>query len=233
MFFGACDPRRAQRDLKLMSKLRLILAVAFAALLVHAPARAQNFQTGFAHAILIDANSGAVLYEKGADDYVAPASTVKIMTAELIFHELAEGRLKLDDEYVISDHAWRDGGAQVARLRDVRQCEHACARRGPHSRPGDRLRQRRRDRARRGQRGLRRSLRDAHEQARRRARAQEIDLRQPLGEGQPGSAGDGARDGLPGRARHQHLSAILSLFRREGLLVEQHQAAQSQPAAQP
>ncbi len=112
MFFGACDPRRAQRDLKLMSKLRLILAVAFAALLVHAPARAQNFQTGFAHAILIDANSGAVLYEKAADDLVAPASTVKIMTAELIFHELAEGRLKLDDEYVISDHAWRDGGAK-------------------------------------------------------------------------------------------------------------------------
>jgi len=95
-----------------MSKLRVILAAALAALLLHAPARAQNFQTGFAHAILIDANSGAVLFEKAADDLVAPASTVKIMTAELIFHELAEGRLKLDDEYVISDHAWRDGGAK-------------------------------------------------------------------------------------------------------------------------
>jgi len=92
--------------------LSSILAAAFAALLLCAPARAETFQTGFAHAILIDANSGAVLYEKAADELVAPASTVKIMTAELIFHELAEGRLKLDDEYVISDHAWRDGGAK-------------------------------------------------------------------------------------------------------------------------
>ncbi len=95
-----------------MTLLRAILAAAFAALLLHAPARAETFQTGFAHAILIDANSGAVLYEKAADDLVPPASTVKLMTAELIFHELAEGRLKLDDEYVISDHAWRDGGAK-------------------------------------------------------------------------------------------------------------------------
>ncbi len=112
MFSAACGMPPAQRDPTPMIQLRAILAALFAALLLHAPARAENFQTGFAHAILIDANSGAVLYEKAADDLVAPASTVKMMTAELIFHELAEGRLKLDDEYVISDHAWRDGGAK-------------------------------------------------------------------------------------------------------------------------
>ena len=44
---------------------------------------------------------------------MTPASTVKIMTAELVFRELAEGRLKLDDEFVVSEHAWRDGGARA------------------------------------------------------------------------------------------------------------------------
>ncbi|QGM44854.1 D-alanyl-D-alanine carboxypeptidase [Methylocystis heyeri] len=74
--------------------------------------RAQGFQTSFPNAILVDANSGAVLFEKGADDQVTPASTVKIMTAELVFQELASGRLKLDDEFTVSEHAWRDGGVK-------------------------------------------------------------------------------------------------------------------------
>jgi D-alanyl-D-alanine carboxypeptidase (penicillin-binding protein 5/6) len=72
---------------------------------------AQGFQTSAPHAILIDANTQTVLYEKAADEFVTPASTVKIMTAELVFHELAEGRLKLDDEFAVSEHAWRTGGA--------------------------------------------------------------------------------------------------------------------------
>ncbi|MFY9628354.1 MAG: D-alanyl-D-alanine carboxypeptidase, partial [Methylocystis sp.] len=48
-------------------------------------ARAQTFQTSFPNAILVDAGTGAVLFEKGADDQVTPASTVKILTAELVF----------------------------------------------------------------------------------------------------------------------------------------------------
>ena len=40
-----------------------------------------------------------------------PASTTKVMTAELVFHEIAEGRLKLDDEFTVSENAWRTGGA--------------------------------------------------------------------------------------------------------------------------
>ena len=76
-----------------------------------APSRAQNFQTSVPHAILIDAGTNTVLFEKGADDYAKPASTVKILTAELIFQALAEGRLHLDDEFTVSEHAWRTGGA--------------------------------------------------------------------------------------------------------------------------
>jgi serine-type D-Ala-D-Ala carboxypeptidase (penicillin-binding protein 5/6) len=72
-----------------------------------------GFQTGFSNVFMIDAGSGAVLYEKAADDFVTPASTVKIMTAEIVFRELAEGRLRMDDEFVVSEHAWRDGGARA------------------------------------------------------------------------------------------------------------------------
>jgi len=89
------------------------IAVLFVALFgaMPAPALAQTFQTSVPHAILMDAESRTVLYEKGADDLVVPASTVKIMTAELVFRDLAAGRFKLDDTFSISERAWRMGGS--------------------------------------------------------------------------------------------------------------------------
>ena len=61
--------------------------------------------------ILIDAETQSVLFEKNADEPATPASTVKLMTAELVFQALAQGRLKLDDEFTVSETAWRNGGA--------------------------------------------------------------------------------------------------------------------------
>ena len=74
---------------------------------------AQAIQTSAPHVILIDADTKTVLLEKGADDLVTPASTAKIMTAEMVFRELAEGRLKLDTEFTVSETAWRTGGAMA------------------------------------------------------------------------------------------------------------------------
>ena len=74
------------------------------------PASAQSLQISAPNAILIDAGTNSVLFEKDADALVPPASTVKILTAEMIFHDLAAGKLKLDDEYVVSEYAWRNGG---------------------------------------------------------------------------------------------------------------------------
>ncbi len=59
---------------------------------------------------MIDAGTGAVLYEKAADDPVAPAATVKILTAEIVFRELAEGRLKLEDEFTFPITPGRTAG---------------------------------------------------------------------------------------------------------------------------
>jgi D-alanyl-D-alanine carboxypeptidase (penicillin-binding protein 5/6) len=62
-------------------------------------------------AILTEASSGAVLFEKNADELRAPSSMMKLMTAEVVFHALKEGQVKLSDEYRISENAWRRGGA--------------------------------------------------------------------------------------------------------------------------
>jgi D-alanyl-D-alanine carboxypeptidase (penicillin-binding protein 5/6) len=62
-------------------------------------------------AILIEATSGSVLFEKNADELRAPSSMMKLMTAEVVFHGLQQGDIKLTDEYRISENAWRRGGA--------------------------------------------------------------------------------------------------------------------------
>ncbi len=62
-------------------------------------------------AILIEASSGSVLFEKNADELRAPSSMMKLMTAEVAFNALKKGDIKLTDEYRISENAWRKGGA--------------------------------------------------------------------------------------------------------------------------
>jgi serine-type D-Ala-D-Ala carboxypeptidase (penicillin-binding protein 5/6) len=62
-------------------------------------------------AILIEASSGSVLFEKNADELRAPSSMMKLMTAEVVFHAIKQGDVKPSDEYRISENAWRKGGA--------------------------------------------------------------------------------------------------------------------------
>jgi serine-type D-Ala-D-Ala carboxypeptidase (penicillin-binding protein 5/6) len=62
-------------------------------------------------AILIEASSGSVLFEKNADELRAPSSMMKLMTAEVVFHALQQGDIKLTNEYPVSEYAWRKGGA--------------------------------------------------------------------------------------------------------------------------
>jgi D-alanyl-D-alanine carboxypeptidase (penicillin-binding protein 5/6) len=62
-------------------------------------------------AILIEASSGSVLFEKNADELRAPSSMMKLMTAEVVFNALEQGKVKLSDEFRISEGAWRRGGA--------------------------------------------------------------------------------------------------------------------------
>jgi len=70
-----------------------------------------GFQTTVANAILIDAESGSVLFEKNADVLIPPASLSKLMTTEVVLNEIKQGRLKPTDEFIVSENAWRKGGA--------------------------------------------------------------------------------------------------------------------------
>ena len=74
---------------------------------------APAFQTGAPFALVMDYDTRTVLLEKGADELTVPASTAKMMTAEVVFHELVEKHLKLDDEFIVSENAWRRGGASA------------------------------------------------------------------------------------------------------------------------
>lgn len=92
---------------RLFALFLVLVALAFSP----TPSRAQSFQSSAPWAILMDAESESVLFEKNADELMSPASLVKIMTAELVFKELRAGRFTLDDTFTISENAWRRGGA--------------------------------------------------------------------------------------------------------------------------
>ena len=81
-----------------------------AVLVQGAPARA--LETIATRAILMDMSTGAILLEKDADTPAPPASMSKLMTLHMVFERLREGSLSLDDTFVVSENAWRKGGAK-------------------------------------------------------------------------------------------------------------------------
>jgi serine-type D-Ala-D-Ala carboxypeptidase (penicillin-binding protein 5/6) len=63
--------------------------------------------------ILVDFASGQTLTESQADQKIEPASLTKLMTAYVIFNALRDARLKLDEQVLISEHAWRAEGSRT------------------------------------------------------------------------------------------------------------------------
>jgi serine-type D-Ala-D-Ala carboxypeptidase (penicillin-binding protein 5/6) len=82
-----------------------------ALLLSLAPSSAQLFETKAAQAFMIDAETGTVLFAKDADKLIPPASMAKLMTMEVVFNAIKSGHMTLDDTFVVSENAWRKGGA--------------------------------------------------------------------------------------------------------------------------
>jgi D-alanyl-D-alanine carboxypeptidase (penicillin-binding protein 5/6) len=95
-------------------RLRRTLLAFTAFLLAALPwsfASAQGYETNARQAILLDVETGTILYEKDADARMPPASMAKLMTMAVVFAALRDGSLKLDQEFVVSEAAWRQGGA--------------------------------------------------------------------------------------------------------------------------
>jgi len=64
-------------------------------------------------ALIIDADTGAVLLEKNADERMPPSSMSKLMTMYVVFDMLKQGRLRMDQELPVSERAWRMGGSKM------------------------------------------------------------------------------------------------------------------------
>ncbi len=76
-------------------------------------AYADNFNLKSKSAILMDANTGKVLYEKNSHEELPPASVTKVMTMLLVMEALDSGKIKTTDKVVTSEHAYDMGGTQI------------------------------------------------------------------------------------------------------------------------
>ncbi|MEQ8745338.1 D-alanyl-D-alanine carboxypeptidase family protein [Pyruvatibacter sp.] len=72
---------------------------------------AQAIETPASYLSLMDYETGEIIYQKQGDALMAPASMSKLMTMVMLFDAINEGRVTLEDEFVISENAWRRGGA--------------------------------------------------------------------------------------------------------------------------
>lgn len=107
--------------MRLVARLHRVACFALAAcLLLALPGSGEVLAQGKAdeayvskadEAILIDARTGRVLFEKNADQPVPPASMSKLMTMVMVFEALKAGKLTLDQKFKVSQDAWKRGGA--------------------------------------------------------------------------------------------------------------------------
>ncbi|MFT7577167.1 MAG: D-alanyl-D-alanine carboxypeptidase (penicillin-binding protein 5/6) [Alphaproteobacteria bacterium] len=96
-----------------MRRAGLVLIVGFLAASVsnQAVANQGTFKTKAKQAILIDGQSGSILFAHNPDERRPPASMSKLMTLVMIFKGLKSKKLGLTDDVVVSENAWRTGGA--------------------------------------------------------------------------------------------------------------------------
>lgn len=82
-----------------------------AAALPPAPTTGSGIDTSANHVVLMDGDTGEVLWEKDGETPMHPASMSKLMTLSVLFDALKAGKVKLDDKFTVSQRAWKEGGA--------------------------------------------------------------------------------------------------------------------------
>ncbi len=90
--------------------LFLLLSITF--LTLSGLTAAKAIESRAHYALLVDADSGIIIYKKNADTLMSPASMSKLMTVLMVFEALEENRITLDETFRVSDNAWRRGGAK-------------------------------------------------------------------------------------------------------------------------
>ena len=97
-----------------MIRLRCLAAAVTTAVIAGlATLPANALDTAARSAMVVDMSSGAVLLEKNVDAQLPPASMSKLMTLNMVFEALQQGRLSLDEKFRVSVKAWKMGGSKM------------------------------------------------------------------------------------------------------------------------
>ena len=91
-----------------MKQFHLLLCV-----ILCLPFSAQALETAAKHAYMMDATTGAVLFNKAGEEAMVPSSMSKLMTMAVVFERLKSGRLTLEDTLPVSEKAWRMQGSKT------------------------------------------------------------------------------------------------------------------------
>lgn len=81
--------------------------------IIAVPLRASAFETLAKQAIVVDHETGTVLFAKNADELMHPSSMSKLMTIYVVFDLLKKGKLNMDDAFLVSEKAWRMQGSKM------------------------------------------------------------------------------------------------------------------------
>jgi serine-type D-Ala-D-Ala carboxypeptidase (penicillin-binding protein 5/6) len=92
-----------------MRRLLLLLSLLF----TFSSAAQAAMDTSAEHALLMDADSGQILWQKDGMTPMPPASMSKLMTLDILFQRLKDGRIKLTDTLPVSERAWRTQGSKM------------------------------------------------------------------------------------------------------------------------
>lgn len=93
--------------------MKKIIALIFSFFFLFSNVLADDLAKHARSAILIDASSGEILFEKESDTRYAPASMTKLMSMLIIMEKIDEGKISLDDDVVVTKNAADMGGSQV------------------------------------------------------------------------------------------------------------------------
>lgn len=108
-------PKHAPRELAhlMMAPIAAALMAVFVAIGAPANAALPTIDTSAKQAVMIDYNTGTVLFAKNAEERTAPSSMAKMLTLYVLFERIKEGRVKMDDTLAVSEKAWRTGGSKM------------------------------------------------------------------------------------------------------------------------
>lgn len=94
----------------------LLAGLLMGAALLFGPVAANAIETAAKQALVVDYETGSVLFDKNADDQIHPASMTKLMTLYILFDQLKQGKLKLDDTFRVSQTAWARGESDESNM---------------------------------------------------------------------------------------------------------------------